>query len=175
MDKTAIAAIVIGLGATVAAMVFPARHPNAPKWAVELSWWGGISLVLGGTLYLLYDFGVEQLSKLQPSHLIVTGSIGAALFLVVALGRLAWRWAETRPDRQKPAIDYGTAQPIDLTGELPKAPSLSEGEKARLKVRVEIPDIKQLGGSTVGVNFYFINDGKRDVTIQEVALVQRMV
>jgi hypothetical protein len=55
MDRTAIAAIVIGFGATVAAMVFPSRHPNAKKWSIHLSWWGGIFLVVVGSLMLATD------------------------------------------------------------------------------------------------------------------------
>jgi hypothetical protein len=34
IDTTAIAAIVIGLGGTVAAMVYPVKYADAPKWAV---------------------------------------------------------------------------------------------------------------------------------------------
>jgi hypothetical protein len=52
MDGTAIAGIVIGLGATIAAMVMPLKFPNAPEWAVDLAWWGGLALVGGGILYL---------------------------------------------------------------------------------------------------------------------------
>jgi hypothetical protein len=56
IDTTAIAAIIIGLGGTAAAMVYPVKYPEAPKWAVNLSWWGGLLLVLAGVLYLIAEY-----------------------------------------------------------------------------------------------------------------------
>jgi hypothetical protein len=55
IDTTAIAAIVIGLGSTVAAMVYPIKYPSAPKWAVNLSWWGGLFSVFLGVFYLIWE------------------------------------------------------------------------------------------------------------------------
>jgi hypothetical protein len=55
MDRTAIASIIIGFGATVAAMVMPQRYPTAPKTMVGLSWWGGIFLIVVGVLMLATD------------------------------------------------------------------------------------------------------------------------
>jgi hypothetical protein len=55
MDRTAIASIIIGFGATVAAMVMPQKYPAAPKSMVGLSWWGGISLIVVGILMVTTD------------------------------------------------------------------------------------------------------------------------
>jgi hypothetical protein len=55
MDRTAIASIIIGCGATVAAMVMPQKYPSAPKTMVDLSWWGGIFLMVVGVLMLATD------------------------------------------------------------------------------------------------------------------------
>jgi len=46
MDRTAVATVVIGLGATIAAMVFPIRYPNVPKWAVSAFWYTGVASIL---------------------------------------------------------------------------------------------------------------------------------
>lgn len=61
MDRTAIAAIIIGFGATVAAMVMPQKFPQAPKWAVDLSWWGGLFLIVAGAVVLLTEFTFADL------------------------------------------------------------------------------------------------------------------
>jgi hypothetical protein len=85
VDTTAIAAIVIGLGGTVAAMVYPLKYPNASKWAVNLSWWGGLSLVLAGVLYLLSEHASEL------GHIAVEASVWGWSYLV-ALQRLPGFW-----------------------------------------------------------------------------------
>jgi hypothetical protein len=69
MDGTAIAAIVIGLGATAAAMVMPIKFPNAPGWMIELAWWGGLTLVAGGILYLVIKW-LRANREPSPSPLI---------------------------------------------------------------------------------------------------------
>jgi len=63
MDRTGIAAIIIGFGATVAAMVMPQKYPQAPKWAVELSWWGGVILIVAGCIILFTEFTVADLGE----------------------------------------------------------------------------------------------------------------
>lgn len=61
--RTAVAAIIIGLGATVAAMVFPSLYPKAPRWTIHLSWWGGIFLMIVGVLMLVTDITGEDISN----------------------------------------------------------------------------------------------------------------
>jgi hypothetical protein len=61
MDRTAIAAIIIGFGATVAAMVMPQKYPQAPKWAVNLSWWGGALLIVAGAIVLMTEITFSDL------------------------------------------------------------------------------------------------------------------
>src|SRR5712671_5677918 len=85
IDTTAIAAIIIGLGGSVAAMVYPVKYPNAPKWAVDLSWWGGLFLVLAGVLYLL----VEHIDDLGHATVAAFGWLFGHL---VALQRLPGFW-----------------------------------------------------------------------------------
>jgi hypothetical protein len=100
MDRTAIAAIIIGLGATVAAMVMPLKYPKAPKWAIDLSWWGGLSLIVAGGLYLVTEFTVSDLgSPLAAAFDQASGYIAALLrlpifWVVVAFagGIAAHRW-----------------------------------------------------------------------------------
>jgi hypothetical protein len=77
IDTTAIAAIIIGLGGTAAAMVYPVKYPQAPKWAINLSWWGGLLLVLAGVIYLIVehisDLGLATVAAFDWffSHLVV--------------------------------------------------------------------------------------------------------
>jgi hypothetical protein len=67
MDGPAIAAILIGLGATVAAMAMPFQYPNAPGWAIELAWWGGLALIAIGFLYLLVKWLRQRPPRLAGS------------------------------------------------------------------------------------------------------------
>jgi hypothetical protein len=61
MDKTAVASIVFGLGVAIAAMVFPSRYPNAPKWAINLIWWGGWGIAAAGFFYLIAEHSLTEL------------------------------------------------------------------------------------------------------------------
>jgi hypothetical protein len=61
MDRTAIASIIIGFGATVAAMVMPQKYPTAPKTMVDISWWGGIFLIIVGVLMLATDVATRNI------------------------------------------------------------------------------------------------------------------
>ena len=68
MDRTAVATVVIGLGATIAAMVFPIRYPNVPKWAVSAFWYTGVASILIGISYLLAEHPLSDLiSVIAPS------------------------------------------------------------------------------------------------------------
>ena len=92
IDTTAIAAIIIGLGGTVAAMALPLRYPRLPTWAVELSWWGGLLLMAAGFSYLLYQWAMPgYAAKLEPRHLLIAGIGGVALFAIVAVVGLIWQ------------------------------------------------------------------------------------
>jgi hypothetical protein len=100
MDRTAIAAIVIGFGATVAAMVMPQKYPNAPKFAIELSWWGGIVLIVVGGLFLLTDITVSDVIQSITTacnwlyHYLVALVKYPAFWIVMAFvgGIAAHRW-----------------------------------------------------------------------------------
>jgi hypothetical protein len=97
MDRTAIAAIVIGLGGTVAAMVYPVKYPNAPKWAVNLSWWGGWFLVFAGVIYLMTEHvGSAIIATLGWfwGYIIALLHMTAFWFVMVfAAGMAAHRWS----------------------------------------------------------------------------------
>jgi hypothetical protein len=100
MDRTAIAAIIIGFGATIAAMVFPTRHPNARKWAVNLSWWGGILLVIAGSLVLvteitardLYEWAIVSYEELLGLTISAIHLPAVWITLAFAAGAAANRW-----------------------------------------------------------------------------------
>jgi hypothetical protein len=95
MDGTAVASIIIGLGATVAAMVFPTKFPAAQRWAINMIWWGGWAMTAAGVGYLSFKHGMPpQLQNLRPAHLITVGSIGAAIFILIAILGLGWQWHE---------------------------------------------------------------------------------
>jgi hypothetical protein len=86
MDRTAIAAIIIGFGATIAAMVFPTKYPDAPKWAVNLSWWGGLFFIVAGIAYQITEHPLSDLKE---------ASIAAVTWFfnqLVALQRLSGFW-----------------------------------------------------------------------------------
>lgn len=127
MDSAGIAAIVIGLGATVAAMVFPHKYPNAPKWLIELCWWGGIALMIGGTLYLVWGSSLPK--WLTPNSLIIFGVIGAALFLAAAGVGLIWQ------SRSSTAGVTAIAQ---------IAASLMSGDGAKKPISVAVQNLKNL-------------------------------
>src|SRR5712691_6608443 len=86
MDRTAIASIIIGLGATVAAMVFPSKYPNAPKWAVNITWWGGLALILGGTLYLITEHPISDLGR------VLIATFGRFTDHLIAIQRIPGFW-----------------------------------------------------------------------------------
>lgn len=86
MDATALAAIIIGFGSTLAAMALPLKYPTAPRWVLEGSWWGGLSLIFVGLFYLLTGHPLGDLG----------GAVIAAFDwfsnLVVELQRLPGFW-----------------------------------------------------------------------------------
>lgn len=86
MDRTAIASIVIGVGATIAAMVFPTKYPSAPKWAVNVSWWGGLFFIATGTAYLITEHPLSDLSGA------VLGALNWLYGYVVAVQELPGFW-----------------------------------------------------------------------------------
>jgi hypothetical protein len=49
MDTGALLALLIGVGVTVAAMVFPSKYPAAPKLLIDVAWWGGLAVAFGGS------------------------------------------------------------------------------------------------------------------------------
>jgi hypothetical protein len=61
MDRTAVASVVIGLGVTIAAMVFPTKYPQAPRPIINGIWWFGIALMLLGASYLVTEHPLNDL------------------------------------------------------------------------------------------------------------------
>jgi len=96
IDTTAIAAIVIGLGGTVAAMVYPIKYPGEQKWAVNLSWWGGLFFVLSGVIYLVTEHlggAIVATLGLFLGYIIALLHMTAFwLVMVFAAGMAAHRW-----------------------------------------------------------------------------------
>lgn len=78
MDGAAVAMTVIGFGATLASMVMPIKYPNAPMWAINLAWWGGLIFVAAGICYLIIRWARTR-SLLQPFDRTVSLSEGARL------------------------------------------------------------------------------------------------
>jgi hypothetical protein len=114
MDSTALASIAIGLGATIAAMVFPSQYPNAPKWLVSAMWWGGIVMILGGFGYLIYGLGMTKSVPKFELHVI---SIG----LLIACGGAAWQYynkgSKTAPEIPSDAVSVQIPPHTPLTFE----------------------------------------------------------
>jgi hypothetical protein len=100
MDRTAVASIVIGLGATVAAMVFPTKYPKTPKWAIEVTWYGGLFLVIASVAYLISehpfrDLGGAAIAAFEwfSAYLIAVQRLpGFWLVIVFAAGMAANHW-----------------------------------------------------------------------------------
>ena len=97
MDRTAIAAIIIGLGGTVAAMVYPVKYPEAPKWAVNLNWWGGLFLVFAGVIYLMTEHVgsaiIATLGWFWGYIIALLHMTAFWLVMVFAAGMAAHRWS----------------------------------------------------------------------------------
>jgi hypothetical protein len=90
MDRTAIASVIVGFGATIAAMVFPTKYPNAPSWAINGVWYIGLGLIVLGAGYLITEHPLSSL-------------------LDVILATLLWFWAEIVAIQRLPGFWIGAA------------------------------------------------------------------
>lgn len=91
----AVAAIVIGIGSSLAAMALPLKYPNAPRWVLESSWWGGVLLIAVGLLSLATDpvqLAIDAFDWLWALALEIQALPGFWLVIVFAAGLTARRW-----------------------------------------------------------------------------------
>src|SRR5262249_16859111 len=127
LDVTAVAGIVIGIGAAASAMALPLKYPNAPKSVLEASWWGGISLIAAGAAWVAVEHHASFV--MTASRLIGIGVVGAATFAGLALIGIIWQSREA----MKTSPSHETAA---LAGEpsIPRSSvrNLTPGERDRL-------------------------------------------
>jgi hypothetical protein len=88
MDGTAVAILIVGLGATVAAMALPAAYPNAPIIFWKILLWAGILGTLVAGAYLAR--GKINSPKFLP---VVVMAVGLSIFLAGAI----WYFSAKNP------------------------------------------------------------------------------
>lgn len=67
-DQITLIGIIIGLGATVAAMALPFAYPNLPLAVWRILFWGGLAITALSVLLLIYDRGIWPFHKKETTN-----------------------------------------------------------------------------------------------------------
>jgi hypothetical protein len=146
----------VGLAGAGAIMIAP-QH-------VEIGWGLIIFSIIGMALLAFHHLGIRRLRMLPI--------VGMVLFGTGFVACAIW-WYSSR-EKKIISTDYSAAGSnyYDINKRLPAPPNSSEFV---LKVAMSFKDQSQIGTEQTDMDFYFSNNGDRDIIIQDVSLVQRLI